>query len=425
MPKLSIVNLISFLFAVTMLVINVTFFAEHKRTLEELEYSVFQRFMLGMHIRAEGGEHIVESLKEINLKYADESNDEIRKGGVKLLQDTYCDMVEYKEKLYYVPRDINSSHRSILNLMFKAGIETDDYGEILPANTFAALENTKELSMARFWTVAGTINAVTIGFFIVLMKKLLGLRNLKKQIRAVGAGSRKSIDVGGRDELGEIAQEFNLTMQKINNIKEARELFLRNILHELRTPVMKGKIISGIVKDEEFKDDLKQIFTRQELVLSEIVKLEKFSSDEWRLNKNEYRLIDVADHAMDLLFAQNKERVKVDTAGRTPILSVDFELFATAIKNLLDNALKYSKDAVLLQVRQDRFVVASSGERIEEERLNFTKAFNRKTQLANSGLGLGLYIANQIFVRHGCEMRYEYSDGKNRFLVYFGNAWRG
>ena len=419
MPKISIVNLITFLFSVTMFVINATFYAEHKRSIEELQYSVFQRFMLGMHIRAEGGEDVVKSLKEIGLKYSEISNHEIRDNGIKILQDSYCDMIEYEGKLYFVPKEMTSSHRTIINMMFKAGIETDDYGEMMSANHISALENTKELSMARFWMLAGIINAVTVVFFIVLMKKLLGLRKLKKEIRAVGAGTLKQVSVESQDELGEIADEFNLTMRKINNIKEARALFLRNILHELRTPVMKGKIISGIIKDDEFKEQLKQIFTRQELILSEIVKLEKFSSNEWKLNTNEYRLIDVIDHSMDLLFAQDKERIKIDSKSDTPIISVDFELFATAIKNLLDNALKYSEGVVILNIDERYFNISSIGEKIDEERLNFDRAFNRKTELANTGLGLGLYIANQIFTKHGFKMKHEYIYGKNYFFVYF------
>ncbi|WP_103588554.1 ArsS family sensor histidine kinase [Campylobacter concisus] len=422
MPKLSIVNLISFLFCVTIIVINVIFFIEYKRSLQELEYSVFQRFLLGMHIRVEGGEKVLQSLKEIDLKYAEISNKEIIKGGKIILQDSYCDMYKFRDKFYFVPRQISNPSKSILNFLFKAGVETEDYGRFMQADKIPALEDTKVLSMASFWLLVSSINGITIIFFIVLMRKLLGLRNLKKQIQAIGVDTAKKVDISSHDELGEIAHEFNKTMKKLNDLKEAKELFLRNVLHELRTPVMKGKIISDIINDEEFKDDLKQIFLREELILSELTRIEKFSSNELSLNKNKYRLIDIIDHAIDLIFAVDKERVRVRNLKISPILNVDFELFSTALKNLLDNALKYSKKEVFLEISNDHFMVVSYGDKIDDERLDFNKAFNRKSEFSGAGLGLGLYIANQIFTRHGCEMKYKYKDGKNCFLVYFNEA---
>lgn len=405
-----------------MIVINVTFFAEYKRSMQELEYSVFQRFMLGMRIRSQGDENVVAHLKEIDIKYAEISNDEIVKGGEKIFHDSYCDMFKFEGKFYFVPRKITDSEKSILKFMFKAGIETDDQGMMMQTDNIAALENTKELKVDRLWLVVSSINGVTIAFFIVLMRKLLGLRNLKRQIQAIGVDTAKKVNIDSQDELGEIAHEFNKTMKKLNDLKEARELFLRNVLHELRTPVMKGKIISEIINDTEFKDDLRQIFLREELILSELARIEKFSSNELSLNKNDYRLVDIADHAMDLIFAADKERISVENLERSPLLNVDFELFSTALKNLLDNALKYSKKEVSLQIFDDSFVVASYGEKIDEKRLDFNKAFNRKSELSNAGLGLGLYIANQVFTRHGCEMKFRYEDEKNCFVVNFKKA---
>ncbi|MCD8213209.1 MAG: hypothetical protein LUC34_04050 [Campylobacter sp.] len=43
--------------------------------------------------------------------------------------------------------------------------------------------------------------------------------------------------------------------------------------------------------------------------------------------------------------------------------------------------------------------ITSYSEELNAQTLNFNKAFNRKIELANFGLGLGLYIANQIFTK--------------------------
>jgi len=211
-------------------------------------------------------------------------------------------------------------------------------------------------------------------------------------------------------------------MQKINTIKEARALFLRNILHEFRNPIMKGRIMADIIaellQDDKFKNILKQIFIRLEIILGEVVKVEKLVSNEWGLKKNKHRVIDIIDHSIDLLLLKDTSRIEVRADNEISAVEVDFELYATGVKNLIDNALKYSSGKVLVSIDKNTVCISSIGDKLEAERLDFESAFNRKVEASNSGLGLGLYIANQIFKKHGHTLKYKYEDGKNNFLIY-------
>ncbi|MBE3606718.1 HAMP domain-containing histidine kinase [Campylobacter sp. RM13119] len=399
-----------------------SFFVEYERRQKEHIYQTFQRFMLGTRIRENGGIDIPERLAEIGIVYSNLDNDDIRANGDILLYGTYSDMIDYNSTMYFVPHEINATHISVQDIMYTAAFETDDYSEVLSTKYVSALENTHKIDMSSFWTLFWSINGASFGFFVLLLGKLLNLRNLKRQIKAAGYKKQfNPIVMNTGDELEQIAGAFNSTMQKINDLKEARELFLRNILHEFRTPVMKGKIIAGINKDDEFRDDLKQIFSRQEIILNEIVKIEKFSSHDWELEFNEYRAIDLLDHAMDLLLRDDTWRIKIFTSEQAEIFNVDYELFATAIKNLLDNALKYSKNNVEVQILQGTFSIVSEGEPLEASRLDFSRIFNRKSEVAGSGLGLGIYIANQIFIKHGLELKYIHKSRKNIFVISKNN----
>ena len=64
---------------------------------------------------------------------------------------------------------------------------------------------------------------------------------------------------------------------------------------------------------------------------------------------------------------------------------------------MIDNALKYSNDKVVVSIDKSALCIISVGSELEPERLEFDRAFNRRVEASNSGLGLGLYIANQIF----------------------------
>ena len=96
--------------------------------------------------------------------------------------------------------------------------------------------------------------------------------------------------------------------------------------------------------------------------------------------------MDVLDHAMDLLMSDTS-RIHINLTEEAPLIQIDFELLSTAIKNLLDNALKHSKEGIEVDITAHSITVCSYGNRISEERLNFSKAFNALWKAQPSGLG--------------------------------------
>jgi len=424
MRNISIIKLISFFFFAALVIVNLAFFIESKRQIRDAEYFTYQRFMLGMRIRGQEDGNITKQLAQIGLKNSDLDPNEIRQNGEKIFSDSYADMIRYNKKLYFVPRFSSIDPKMFSRIMDAAGLDISIKDDI--AKNDLPLENLQELSSHSIWILWLIVNIVMAAFFIVVLKKLLRLRNLKNMIRRAGEEDKfRLLKVEANDEIGQIASEFNTTMQKIDAIKQARALFLRNILHEFRNPIMKGRIMADmlaeILQDDKFKSRLKQIFIRLEMILGEVVKVEKLVSNQWELKKNKHRVIDIVDHSVDMLLLKDTSRIEVRADGEISAVEVDFELYTTGVKNLIDNALKYSKDKVTVIIDQNTICISSIGDQLESERLDFERAFNRKFETSNSGLGLGLYIANQIFKKHGHALKYKYEDGKNNFLIYFRN----
>lgn len=420
MRNISIVKLISFFFFAALIIVNSAFFIESDRQIRDAEYFTYQRFMLGMRIRGQEDGNITQQLEQIGLKDSSLNPSEIRQNGEKIFSDSYADMIRYNKKFYFVPRFFSVDPEMLSQIMAAAGLAPSRSSII---RNGVPLENLKELSSNRIWILWFIVNIVMMAFFIAVLRKLLKLRNLKNFIRKAGEKDKlEPIKIEANDEIGQIASEFNTTMQKINTMKEARALFLRNILHEFRNPIMKGRIMTDMIdellQDDKFKNILKKIFIRLEIILGEVVKVEKLVSNEWGLKKTKHRVIDIIDHSIDLLLLKDTSRIEVRAENEISAVEVDFELYATGVKNLIDNALKYSSDKVLVSIDKNTVCISSIGDKLEAERLDFERAFNRKVEASNSGLGLGLYIANQIFKKHGHTLKYKYEDGKNNFLIY-------
>jgi two-component system OmpR family sensor kinase len=111
---------------------------------------------------------------------------------------------------------------------------------------------------------------------------------------------------------------------------------------------------------------------------------------------------------------ENPERLVSIEIEKDYIVKADFELFTLAMKNLLDNAIKYSTDKhVTVKILEDRVEVINKAEALSEPLENYFKPFHT----SKGGLGLGIYIVKSILDIHQMALEYRYEEGKNIFTV--------
>jgi two-component system OmpR family sensor kinase len=93
--------------------------------------------------------------------------------------------------------------------------------------------------------------------YINFIKKFLPLSRLNAQVEEFANGNLNiKIDDYGEDEIGQIAKNFKKAIEYINELIESKNLFMRNMLHELKTPITKGRIIAESIEDVEDKEYL-------------------------------------------------------------------------------------------------------------------------------------------------------------------------
>ncbi|AFL69544.1 ArsS family sensor histidine kinase [Sulfurospirillum barnesii] len=417
MRKISIITLISLFFALCLVVINLALALEYKRQNSELNYFAFQRFIMAVRLSQDVSfEALNEQLKPLHVRISSMPAQTLYESGEPLLEDPLFEMMRYEKKLYFVPK------QGFPPPPPPHGFKEFGMPPLPPmwlVDERIVLEDEGVFRPERVWILGVVINLLMVLFFSVVLRKLLRLRHLKRAIEDVGNAKKfQAIGVESEDELGEIAVEFNHAMEKIHHLKEARTLFLRNILHELKTPIMKGKIVCHSLENAKHQSQMERIFERLETLLEEMVKVEKLSSNEWVLEPKAYRMIDVLDHARDLLLCDTS-RIEVHSQEFVSLILIDFELFATALKNLLDNALKHSTHTVDVRIEEGMVCIESVGEEIAKEKMDFSRPFNRAVEGSSTGLGLGLYIANAIIVKHGFVLEYLHVKGKNGFKISF------
>ena len=258
------------------------------------------------------------------------------------------------------------------------------------------------------------VSSITISYILILMR-LRPLRKLRKKIRDFGAGEMQtSFKMRGEDEIAVISNELENTRQKIRNLIESRTLFMRNIMHELKTPIAKGRISAEMLESGKQKERFNRIFLRMESLINEFALVEEVSTGFSHAKSEEYRLIDLIDGAVDLAMVE-VDSVSQDVDATLRVMA-DFNLFSTAIKNMIDNAMKYSSDRhVKISTHEGEIWFESKGERLKHPLSYYVQPFT-KDENARDSFGLGLYLVDAILHAHDMVLAYEYIDGINRFI---------
>jgi len=259
-----------------------------------------------------------------------------------------------------------------------------------------------------------------------IFNSLSPLKALSAHIRKFASGDLNiECKSEHNDEIAEVANEFDKAAKKIRDLLNSRQLFLRTIMHELKTPIGKGHIVTEMLEDDTAKKRLKGIFGRLDMLIAEFSKIEQLASKHYALNLQEYTLLHVLDQAVDLLMLDEKKREEqVVLEGEFDLaVTVDFELMALAIKNLMDNALKHSLSRkVFVRMEANTLLVCNEGEALHMNIEEYYQPFVSGSKAYGSGLGLGLYIVKNIVEQHGLSVVYRYENGWHCFGIDLSKA---
>lgn len=263
-----------------------------------------------------------------------------------------------------------------------------------------------------------------LSFYISILQSLLPLKKLSKNIKnfANMSAETKILKDIKNDEIGEVAHEFNNAILKIQELIQSRQLFLRTIMHELKTPIGKGRIISEMIDNENQKNKLQGVFERLELLINEFAKIEQLLSRNYSLNYQKCPFSLIFEQAIDISMIDKWEEKITLNLENDEILNVDFSLFSLAIKNLLDNALKYSSDKKAVVIcDKNKICISNKGVAFSNTFEHYKQAFIRNKNEKESGMGLGLYIIDKICEMHKFKFDYNYYDETHHFYIIFNN----
>jgi len=193
------------------------------------------------------------------------------------------------------------------------------------------------------------------------------------------------------------------------------------IAHEFRNPIAS---IMGyaqtLEEDKEIPQALQEKFLSKiynngvkiEALLSRLVLWNQFESGEATLHPSQFDLYTLAQEVTTSLEEKYPQR-EIVLEGNSHMVEADRTLLEIVLKNLIENALKYSKDEVVVKI-DDRISVIDKGAGISSSDISkVTKKFYRSgTHSWDNSMGLGLSIVKSILALHGTELEIESEEEK-------------
>ncbi len=265
--------------------------------------------------------------------------------------------------------------------------------------------------------IATLIGILFLFLYIAITRKLSPLKKLNRQISEFAKGNMDiKITYRSNDEIGQIAQSFDNAIYHIKTLLESKNLFMRNMMHELKTPITKGRIAIEMVEDGNSKKTLIRAFERMNQLIGELAYIERLTTQSFQPQIKEVSINDVIEESLRLLIS-NRDKITIQSNGA--IIKTDSKLLSLALKNLIDNAIKYGEESrATIKGDEKSIKVLSKGKSLEHPLEYYLEPFTQEEK-RQSGFGLGLYIVNNIIERLEYTLNYYYKDGYNIFEIKF------
>ena len=261
------------------------------------------------------------------------------------------------------------------------------------------------------------------------------LRRMAAAVRSFSTGDFSArIPVRGNDEVAQLASSLNAMAAALSSEEEMRRSFIANVSHELKTPMTTiagfiDGILDGTIPDSQ-RDRYLRIVSDEVKRLSRLVRsmlnLSRIDAGQLKLNPVSFDLTETVGSVL-ISFEQriNEKHIAIEGLEDCPRMPVcgDFDLLGQVVYNLLDNAIKFTNDGGTIRITMrhadGRIYCAIRNTGMGIAACELPRIFERfyKTDksrgLDKNGVGLGLYIVQNVIQLHHGEITVRSVEGES------------
>lgn len=265
------------------------------------------------------------------------------------------------------------------------------------------------------WLTLALLLALIVGAYSYVRRLLRPLDDIRAGAERFGAGQfDQPIPLRRKDELGDLARRINTMAHDIEGMLDAKRALLLALSHELRSPLTRARLNAELLPDTPDsaaeRNALLRDLNQMRDLISDLLESERLASAHASLQREPVDLVALVREVVSEQAAG--AALQLDLPEALPSRLLDRTRVRLLVRNLLDNALRYSFGApqpprislrtegrgVLIEVRD--FGPGVDAAQLE----HLTEPFYRTDsarQRATGGVGLGMYLCRLVAEAHG------------------------
>ena len=276
--------------------------------------------------------------------------------------------------------------------------------------------------------LAAALPVLAILLWLAIERALRPLRTLGRQVAHRAPDNLGAIDVGSAPaEVAPLVADLNRLFERVRSSIDNERRFTADAAHELRTPLAairaQAQVAGGATADNERAHALEGVIAgcdRATHLVDQLLTLARLEPEELRANRKPVELRTIAQDAISdiapLALARSVDVVLAK--GPAVPLEADARLLGIMLRNLLNNAVRYSPAHAVVQVivatrhRKPVVTVEDAGPGVPPQaRAELGQRFRRFAGADIAGTGLGLSIVKRIAELHGADVAFDEAAG--------------
>ena len=249
----------------------------------------------------------------------------------------------------------------------------------------------------------------------------------------------ESMDSAIADRLNKLLRSSSMGKERAYQDRDRIKSLISDISHQIRTPLSNIMLYTGLLQEKKLDgqsrmlaDQIQGQAEKLDFFMKELIRSSYMETDMIVVSPRTAPVGELVDRACQAVEA---EALKKGILIRQPetdriICKFDMKWTLEAVRNILENALKYSPEGSEVEIEiapNEAFTCISIqdegiGIREEEQGLVFERFYRSRDVKKEPGMGIGLYLAREIISRQGgyIEVRSEYAKG-TCFCIYLPN----
>lgn len=279
-------------------------------------------------------------------------------------------------------------------------LDTSSYSFVYTNNDYAKgfIKSTFLGSFAIFIGMLILAVAIIYGWSAVVTRRLRAIQNHIIDLPK-NRYEKAYVDLAN-DEIGELSRSVEEMREEIGNNEKTKQEMLQNLSHDFKTPIAVIKSYAEAYQDGMAGPEvINTIIDQAEILKRKVNRLLQYNSLEYLTKDKPFEKINMTDLVRSVV-----TNYKFQTNLTFNLLleeDIYFEGYrenwSTVVENIIDNATRYAKEEIKIELKQDYLRIYNDGEPIDSQFLNSVFKPYEKGSKGQFGLGMSIVLKTVNF----------------------------